>query len=39
MQTNVSYYQNKKAFRVLVTKSFTDLIKLKKKVIKPLLMP
>ena len=31
MQTNVSYYQNKKAFRVLVTKSFTDLIKLKKE--------
>ncbi|TXE16088.1 sigma-70 family RNA polymerase sigma factor [Psychroserpens burtonensis] len=31
MQTNISYYQNKKEFRVFVTKTFSDLIKLKKE--------
>ena len=31
MQTNISYYQNKKEFRLFVTKSFPDLIKLKKE--------
>lgn len=31
MQTDVSYYQNKKEFRLFVTKSFTDLVQLKKE--------
>lgn len=31
MKTNISYYQNKKEFRLFVTKSFPDLIKLKKE--------
>ncbi len=31
MQTNVSYYQNKKEFRVLVTNTFPNLIQLKKE--------
>ena len=31
MQTNVSYFENKKEFRLLVTKSFPNLIKLKKE--------
>ena len=29
MQTNISYYQNKKEFRLFVSNSFQDLIKLK----------
>jgi DNA-directed RNA polymerase specialized sigma24 family protein len=29
MKTNISYYQNKKEFRLFVTKSFSSLIKLK----------
>ena len=31
MQTNISYFQNKKEFRLFVTKSFPNLIKLKKE--------
>ncbi|WP_299107692.1 RNA polymerase sigma factor [uncultured Winogradskyella sp.] len=31
MQTDVSYYQNKKEFRLFVTKSYSDLVQLKKE--------
>ncbi|WP_033960372.1 sigma-70 family RNA polymerase sigma factor [Psychroserpens jangbogonensis] len=31
MQTNISYYQNKKEFRLFVTKTFSNLIQLKKE--------
>lgn len=31
MQTNVSYYQTKKEFRLFVTKTFTNLVQLKKE--------
>jgi hypothetical protein len=31
VQTNVSFNQNKKEFRLLVTKTFTNLIQLKKE--------